>query len=59
MTNWFVTLVPTQEPFKMRYAVIPAGTIQEALHGAEIQFPTYYARSARFHSSFHHVGEHS
>lgn len=59
MTNWFVTLVPTCEPFEMQYAVIPAGTIQEALSEAEQAHPTYYARSARFHSSFHHVGEHS
>lgn len=52
MTNWIVTLVNTVEPFDMREAIIESvETISEAFGEAEKQFPTYYPRSCRFHST--------
>lgn len=51
MTNWLVTLINTCSPFERKEVVVHAETIIEALDEKIHKHPTYYARSARYHSN--------
>ena len=50
MTHWLVILINTVAPFETKRVIVQADTVVEALDEKNHDHPSYYARSAQFHS---------